>query len=462
MSFDPNRFKFKFSDPDNVEFAQVSEALASEKDIIALYGEAGTGKSTFIRELTAYCADHAIKVQCLAFTGRAAGNIAGRTLHSYFGLELRPYLPTEQVFEYPSYAELRSRGEEDHGERLNEDGKKVFWFRRCIGQYFKYSAADLIALDLLVIDEVSMVRCDLLDACDILLRKVRVCQEPFGGVKVLLVGDKRQLPPVVTPIDLEVLKDHYAEPFDYTAADVMSNADVQEVVLQKVYRQKDAGFVKLLRGIRLNGLMPPDIELLNLRLDQQVVFEKISVHDQIICSTNALAGNYNERMLDAIRTEVFEYQAEYSQGFPEREFPTEPVLRLKLGAKVMLLRNDKERRYFNGSIAQVRELQADRIVVEISGREVEVLRNRWVYQVYRHNKKERSVDPQGMAEYFFQFPLRLAWAMTTHKVQGQTFDRILCDLSDEFMPEHAYVTLSRCTSLEGITLLAPLHLPTPS
>lgn len=455
MSITPEQFDFKFSDPENLEFARVSESIATGKKLIAIYGEAGTGKSTFIRELTSYCGAKQIGVQCLAFTGRAAGSIAGRTFHSYFGFARRPYLPTEAMFEWPTAGQLREQGVD--GLVRNDAGEGVS-IRFHLNLFLRFSEADLKRLDVLIIDEISMVRCDLLDACDIIMRKVKGNDEPFGGVVVLFVGDKRQLPPVATASDSAVLKDHYAEPFSYLESDVIRRTDLEEVILSKVYRQKDPGFIALLRGIRLNGLMPADIETLNERLDPAIKFEQIPVGHQIICSTNKRVNHYNQRMLDLIESDEFCYKASVSAGYPPSDYPTNVQLRLKLGAKVMFLRNDPDRRFYNGTTGQVRALFDDRVVVEVDGQEVEVTRESWVHETYRHNVEERSVKAVGRAEYFSQIPLRLAWAMTTHKAQGQTFDNILCDLSDEFMPEHTYVTLSRCRSIEGITMLAPLEL----
>lgn len=456
MGFASEDFDFAFSDPENEEFAQVSEWIASGKKLIAIYGEAGTGKSTFIRELTAYCGLRQINIQCVAFTGKAAGNIEGRTLHSFFGLDIRPYLPTERIFEHPTHAQLATAGMETSGMKVLEDGRSVPWFKITLELYFRLRTADLERLDILVIDEVSMVRCDLLDVADILLRKVRGIDEPFGGVIVLLIGDKRQLPPVTTGADSKVLGDHYNAPYSYAESDVIRSNLVHEVLLDTVYRQKDPGFIAMLRGIRLNGLMPDDIETLNERLAPSVQFERIHVGDQIICSTNNSVDFYNHKMLDLIRSDEAIYTAKVSAGFPPSEYPTSVELKLKLGAKVMFLRNDRARRYYNGTIGQVRALYDDRVVVEVNGQEIEVTRESWNSRMYKHNKERRSVDAIGATESFSQIPLRLAWAMTTHKAQGQTFDRIYCDLSDEFIPEHTYVTLSRCRSLEGITLLAPL------
>lgn len=457
MGFSPEQFDFRFSDSDNVEFGRVSDWIAEGKKLIAVYGEAGTGKSTFIRELTAYCKGRQINIQCVAFTGKAAGNIEGRTLHSFFGFEIRPYLPTERIFEHPTAAQLMAQGKELTGTRVLDDGRSVPYFRWTLDMYFRSRLSELENLDVLVVDEVSMVRCDLLDTADIILRKAKGKDQPFGGITVLLVGDKRQLPPVASGSDGAVLADYYNTPFSYLESDVIRRSELREVLLDTVYRQKDPGFIALLRGVRLNGLMPGDIETLNTRLVPSVKFEHLPVEHQIICCTNRRVDHYNHHMLDLIQSDEFIYTAEVSPGFPSSEYPTNPQLRLKLGAKVMFLRNDRAGVYYNGTVGQVRALFDDRVVVEVRGQEVVVTRERWTSTVYEHHKDKRSVDAVGRTEDFVQIPLRLAWAMTTHKAQGQTFDNILCDLSDEFTTEHAYVTLSRCRSLEGITLLSKLE-----
>ena len=459
MGFIRDKFDFKFSDSDNVEFNHVVESIVKGEKLIAIYGEAGTGKSTFIKELKAYCDIRQINIQCVAFTGKAAGNINGRTLHSYFGLQIRPYLPSEKTFEYPTWEQLKAEGRELSGTKVLEDGRTVpfllIYFELC----FRFRPREIGELDFLVIDEISMVRCDLLDTADIILRKIKGNDEPFGGVVVLFFGDKRQLPPVANESDMAVLENSYEAPFSYLNSNVISKNKVCEIVLNRVYRQSDASFINLLRGIRLNGLMPKDIETLNRRLAKFVKFDRIHVEHQIICPTNKRVDYYNKTMLMLIESEVVTYTAKISKDFPPIEYPTNIKLELKLGAKVMFLRNDREGRYYNGTIGQVRALFKDKVVVEANGNEFEVTPETWTYSTYKYNKGSRSVEIDGNSSCFKQIPLRLAWAITTHKAQGETYEKILCDLSDGFLPEHTYVTLSRCRSLEGITLLNPLMIP---
>ncbi|HRO24138.1 MAG TPA: AAA family ATPase [Promineifilum sp.] len=451
------KFEFSFSDQSNTEFLMVSQWINSGEKNIAIYGEAGTGKSSFIREMTSYCEKMKFKILCLAFTGRAAGGIDGRTLHSYFGLTIRPYLPTESIFDRSTYGQLAARGTKLIGTVIKDDGREVQYIIPTLNDSFRIIELELKQLDILVIDEISMVRCDIIDTVDIILRKVRECDEPFGGVVFLMVGDKRQLPPVVSDSDRPILENYYESPFGYLESDAVKSCKLNEVVLEKVYRQQDPGFISLLRGIRLNGLMPVDIETLNKRFNRNVNYENITMGQQIICSTNNKVNYYNHKMLDLIMSDEYCYEADVSSGYPMNKYPTNDSLKLKLGAKVMLLRNDKGRRYFNGSFGQVRALHEDAVVVEIDGVEVEVRREQWTYTRYRHDAHNREIVPEGATEYFRQMPLRLAWAMTTHKAQGQTFDKILCDLSDEFMPEQTYVALSRCRTLDGVTMLAALE-----
>ena len=459
------RFENVFSDPENKEFQKVVDSLNAGTRPILIHGEAGTGKSTFIRELSAFCAANDMKTMAVAFTNLAARGIGGRTIHSSFGLALRPYLPHEDTFEtlkegyvkeYKERAARRKMKEKNsNSSKLVSLGINFDDIESLIPGFRSITPTPFRKMDILFIDEISMVRCDTIDAIDQILRFCTEVDAPFGGKQVVMLGDTAQLPPVVKESDRQVLEHAYKDPFTVFHSRVFQESDLLTVELSKVYRQKDKKFLTLLRGIRLNGLMPKTIKALNERLVEQFDIEDLNVEDQIICATNARCSHYNAQFLNAIKGGASTYEAVVVDDYPERDFPVPRILDLKLGAKVMIVANNNSVGYYNGMIGQIRELHHDSAIVEVDNQEYRVDRYEWENRRSFFDKNRNRVTTEVVGT-FKQLPLKLAYAMTTHKAQGKTYERILCDFTDEFLPENTYVALSRCTSLEGVTILSRL------
>ncbi len=391
-----------------------------------LTGKAGTGKTTFLKFLRENSPKRMVVV---APTGVAAINAGGVTIHSFFQLSLGPQLPEEFISK-------------------KEEGK-VYRFRK--------NKIDIIkSLDLLVIDEISMVRADLLDGIDKVLRKYRNSNRPFGGVQLLMIGDLQQLSPVVKEDEWGLLKEYYQTPYFFSSRALLKT-DYVTIELQHVYRQKDEKFIGLLNKIRDNIADATTLEALNKRYIPDFDSEK---EGYIILTThNYKADKINNERLQKLESDKQKYKAVVSGSFPDYAFPTESDLELKVGAQVMFVKNDPspEKRFYNGKIGTVIEL--GKRMVKVLGEEddepVEVTPLVWEKVKYEIDKdtKEIKEDVEGM---FTQIPLKLAWAITIHKSQGLTFDKVIIDAGQAFAHGQVYVALSRCRSLEGIVLKTPL------
>lgn len=392
-----------------------------------LTGKAGTGKTTF---LTNFIATTKKKYIVVAPTGIAAINAGGVTIHSMFGLPLTTFVPT--------YDEV------DRNEAINITQ---------LLPHFKYRRQKLKllrALEILIIDEVSMLRCDVLDMIDLALRAARRSQQRFGGVQLLLVGDLYQLPPVVTQSNESILYRYYSSPFffDATAAKEIALLTVE---LKKIYRQTDAVFVSLLNAIRDNDLENINFELLNARYNAAFSEQDSYVY---LVSHNYMALNINRQRLDALPGKPFVYKALISGDFRQHLYPNDEELLLKPGAQVMFIRNDgsEAKRFFNGKLAVITQLDEDSIKVLPEGEtdEMTIEREVWENKTYHlDDKKHIKEDIIGRYE---QFPFRLAWAVTIHKSQGLTFDKVIIDAGKSFTSGQVYVALSRCRTLQGIVL----------
>lgn len=390
---------------------------------IFLTGKAGTGKTTFLRALKEHSSKTMIVV---APTGVAAVNAAGVTIHSFFQLPLSPFVPGAR------------QGADRYG--FSKDKLKI-----------------VRALDLLVIDEISMVRADLLDAIDAALRKYRRSPLPFGGVQLLMIGDLQQLAPVVTPADEALLRPYYSTPY-FFGSHALAQIPYVTIQLTRVYRQQNARFVELLNHVRAGHLTPDDCDMLASRLDRN--FRPAPQSDYIRLTThNAQADDYNTASLLRLPGSSQAYRAHVEGDFPEMSFPTSRALNLKVGAQVMFIKNDTEGggRYYNGRIGHVTGLGETSVTVRCPGDdyEIEVGPQLWENTKYSINPRTNTVE-SSVEGTFAQLPLRLAWAVTIHKSQGLTFDHVIIDAGASFAPGQVYVALSRCRTLEGIVLATPI------
>jgi hypothetical protein len=391
---------------------------------IFLTGKAGTGKTTFLKYLKENCSKNIVVA---APTGVAAINAGGVTLHSLFQLPFHPFLPTKFNAEQ-LLAKIR----------FNKQRQQL-----------------LRKMELLVIDEISMVRCDIMDAIDTILKSVRRnYHTPFGGVQILCIGDLYQLPPVAQRPEWNILQEYYASPFFFDSNIIKEQMPLL-IELKTIYRQKDDSFVALLNKVRNNNLDADDFEELHQRYFP--TFRPLLEENYItLTSHNNQADQINSRELQKLIAPSYIYNAIIEGDFPENTYPAEGSLVLKVGAQVMFLKNDVvQKRYFNGKIGVVKTLNKEEIIVECDGFEIYVSQETWENSRYVLNRADGKLEQETMGT-FTQFPLRLAWAITIHKSQGLTFDNVMIDAGAAFSSGQVYVALSRCTSLEGIALLSKI------
>ena len=390
---------------------------------IFLTGKAGTGKTTFLKTIVEKSRKRPIVV---APTGVAAINAGGVTIHSFFQLPFSPYVPGAKV-----------ESKFDFG----REKRKI-----------------IASIDLLIIDEISMVRADLLDAVDAVLRRFRNHYQPFGGVQLLMIGDLAQLTPVVTAEDERVLKPYYDTPY-FFGSRALQQINYVTIQLEHVYRQQDATFISILNQVR-NG-HPTEETMMRLNTRCKPAFIPSPEEPYIRLTThNQLANYYNETELQKLRGRTFQFHAEIKGTFPEYSYPTAETLVLKEGAQVMFIKNDTsgEHLYYNGRIGRVVHVDKQQILVLCEGdaEAIEVEPMEWENARYTLNEKTREIETEVQGT-FKQFPLRLAWAITIHKSQGLTFDRAIIDANQSFAPGQVYVALSRCRTLEGLVLATPLE-----
>ena len=395
---------------------------------VFLTGKAGTGKTTFLKHIVAGCSK---RLAVVAPTGVAAVNAGGVTIHSFFQLPLCPYLPDvkELVTEYQMPEKNRS---------LRKDRVKI-----------------LRTLELLIIDEISMVRADILDAIDATLKRYRKNDRPFGGVQLLMIGDVQQLPPVVTESEKPFMDQVYPSPFFFNSR-AFRKLGYIVIELNKIHRQRDAEFTSMLNDIRTGSPSDQTLERLNRRLDPG--FEPPSGEYWIRLTThNHQSDSINREKMDALKGKSMIFKAEIDGNYPESAYPAETELRLKKGAQVMFTRNDTSGNsmYFNGKIGTVTSLDPEIIVTDENGNEIIVNREKWDNVRYEINPETQEIQAVNDGS-FTQYPLRAAWAITIHKSQGLTFDRVIIDAGRAFSFGQVYVALSRCRSLEGIVLTTPI------
>ena len=389
---------------------------------IFLTGKAGTGKTTFLKTVVERSSKRNIVV---APTGVAAINAGGMTIHSFFQLPFTPFVPGAKI------------------ESKFDFGKEK---RKLIS-----------SLDLLIIDEISMVRSDLLDAIDSVLRRFRDRNKPFGGVQLLMIGDLQQLTPVVTPEDERMLDPYYDTPY-FFGSKALEQIDYVTIQLEKVYRQQDDMFLTLLNHIREGQPTEADLQLLNSRCQPAFIpkpeegYIRLTTHNQ-------MANNYNESELRKLVGSAHTYRAIIEGTFPDYSYPTAETLTLKVGAQVMFVKNDPsgEHRYYNGRIGHVTYADDNRLQVYCPGdaEAIDVEPLEWENARYTLNPETREIESEVLGK-FTQLPLRLAWAITIHKSQGLTFERAIIDASLSFAPGQVYVALSRCKTLEGMVLASQI------
>lgn len=387
-----------------------------------LTGKAGTGKTTFLRRLVAGTNKRLV---VLAPTGIAAINAGGSTIHSFFQFPLAPFLP-DSIFR---------RGD------LKLRSQKIKLIR---------------SLDLIVIDEISMVRCDLLDRIDQTLRRVRGrFDKPFGGVQLLMIGDLWQLAPVAKESEWQLLRTYYATPYFFSAR-VLSEARFMSVELTHVFRQSDAHFVNLLGRVRMGTADAAVLQELNSRYRRDFQPPREEGYIRLV-THNAQADRINAAQMDQLPARAFTFEASVQGDFPEASFPTSARLTLKLGAQVMFIKNDSQHRYYNGSLGEVSEIDAEGFSVRLhdSGEEVCVEREEWENTHYALSPATKEIE-ERIDGVFRQFPVKPAWAITIHKSQGLTFERAIIDAQSAFAHGQTYVALSRLRTLGGLVLSAPL------
>lgn len=397
----------------NHEFKQALDIIENTNNSVFVTGRAGCGKSTLLRYLKANTKKNAV---VLAPTGVAAINVMGQTIHSFF--KFPPKFIDKRVIR-----KMRNR------------------------EIFKN-------IELVIIDEVSMVRADLMDGIDHALRINRGFDLPFGGAQVVMFGDLFQLPPVIRGDEMkDFFQKNYGSAYFFNAA-VFLELNLRYIELRKIYRQSDAKFIDLLDRVRNKDINRRDLEQLNQRVINP---PKQVEHIITLTTTNKIAAQVNEYHLHKLNNSEYEFQAEISEQFNESFFPTEYNLKLKKNAQVMMIMNDPQKRWVNGTIAQIEDLADDFIKVRIENEVYEVKRATWHKIEYKLDQENNHIV-EDIVGVFMQYPLRLAWAITIHKSQGKTFDNVIIDLGHgAFAHGQVYVALSRCVCLEGIVLKRPLR-----
>lgn len=402
-------------------------ALSTNRSLF-LTGKAGTGKTTFLRKLKN---ETKKQMAIVAPTGVAAINAGGTTMHSFFQLPFTPFVPTVQ-------------GRKELMEKI-----KMVGFRRKVIQ----------ELELLVIDEISMVRADVLDAVDTVLRHIRYRHtEPFGGVQVIFIGDMFQLSPVAVEEEWRLLSGFYRSPYFFHSQVIQQQQPVY-IEFDKIFRQTNAGFIEVLNQVRNNCLTPDGLALLQSRYNP--IFEPSKNDTYITLTThNYKADRINAEELEKLKEKTQTFTAEIKGDFPEKSYPTEKELVLKTGAKVMFIKNDSEtvRRFYNGKIGIIQDFEDDKIIIQCPDDDEPIALGKMMWENIRYSTNEvtRQIE-EDMLGTFVQYPLRLAWAITIHKSQGLTFEKAIIDAGDAFASGQVYVALSRCRSLEGLVLRSKIN-----
>lgn len=407
----------------NIELNTAWEFVEKTGKNVFLTGKAGTGKTTFLKRVVE---ESKKRVVVVAPTGIAAINAGGVTIHSFFQLPLHPFIPGMKI-----------------------ESKFAF---------SKEKRSIIKTIDILIIDEISMVRSDLLDAIDSVLRRFRNRHKPFGGVQLLMIGDLQQLSPVVTDEDVQFLSQYYPSPY-FFGSHALARTDYVTIELKEVYRQQDAVFISMLNAVRGGRPSIEVIRALNSRYCPGFVpppdegYIRLTTH-------NHIADEYNSRQLSLIDDQAHSFEAEVSGNFPESSYPVDFRLELKVGAQVMFVKNDpsNDKRYYNGKIGIVTDFYEEYIMVQCPGEDEKIAVEplEWENSRYVINEQTQEMESEVIG-IFRQYPLRLAWAITIHKSQGLTFDKAIIDAASAFASGQVYVALSRCRTLEGMVLATPLR-----
>lgn len=407
----------------NIELNTAWEFVEKTGKSVFLTGKAGTGKTTFLKRVVE---ESKKRVVVVAPTGIAAINAGGVTIHSFFQLPLHPFIPGMKI-----------------------ESKFAF---------SKEKRSIIKTIDILIIDEISMVRSDLLDAIDSVLRRFRNRHKPFGGVQLLMIGDLQQLSPVVTDEDVQFLSQYYPSPY-FFGSHALARTDYVTIELKEVYRQQDAVFISMLNAVRGGRPSIEVIRTLNSRYCPGFVpppdegYIRLTTH-------NHIADEYNSRQLSLIDDQAHSFEAEVSGNFPESSYPVDFRLELKVGAQVMFVKNDpsSDKRYYNGKIGIVTDFYEEYIMVQCPGEDEKIAVEplEWENSRYVINEQTQEMESEVIG-IFRQYPLRLAWAITIHKSQGLTFDKAIIDAASAFASGQVYVALSRCRTLEGMVLATPLR-----
>ena len=424
----------------SIEAKSVIQFINQTNRSVFLTGKAGTGKTTLLHQIIK--STHK-KTVVVAPTGIAALNAGGVTIHSMFQLPFSGFIPVSNASKY-------------YSETVRLESKDT------LGRHFKMNATKrsvILSMELLIIDEVSMLRADLLDAMDFMLRKTRRKDIPFGGVQVLFIGDLLQLPPVVKREEWNILKNFYQGYFFFHSK-VLQQIPPLYIELTKIFRQSDEKFISVLNSLRNNKITQNDVTILNEFVNPNFDTKKNKGYITLTTHNNT-ADSLNAISLEELSEKEFCYKPEIVGDFPEKIYPVDEFLKLKVGAQIMFIKNDlsPEKNYFNGKMGFIKTLSNDEILVHFpeENKTIEVEKYEWKNIKYTVNQITKEIEEEVLGT-FVHYPIKLAWAITVHKSQGLTFDKAILDVSRVFLPGQAYVALSRLRSLKGLVLLKPIQM----